>query len=120
MNSVEVGKKAHDLAKKLWPINRSITGDGVRDTLSELRKYLPDLRVFEVPTGTKVFDWIVPQEWSVNEAWLRDPCGSTVCDFREHNLHLVGYSVGFDGFVSKSELDKHLFSIPKSQVQYRT
>lgn len=122
MDCVEVGRQAHNLAKKLWPINRSITGSGVRETLIELRSHLPDLKFFEVPTGTKVFDWVVPQEWSVNDAWLNDPNGSRICDIREHNLHLVGYSVGFDGLVSKAELEKHLFSIPEkpSAIPYIT
>ena len=108
---LDIGRQAHQLAKQLWPINRSITGDGVRETLKILRGHLPDLKILEVPSGQKVFDWEIPKEWSVREAWIEAPDGRRFCDFNTNNLHLVGYSVGIDATVTKNELDKHLFSL---------
>ena len=108
---LDIGRQAHQLAKQLWPINRSITGNGVRETLKILRGHLPDLKILEVPSGQKVFDWEIPKEWSVREAWIEAPDGRRFCDFNTNNLHLVGYSVGIDATVTKNELDKHLFSL---------
>ena len=108
---LDIGRQAHQLAKQLWPINRSITGNGVRETLKILRGHLPDLKILEVPSGQKVFDWKIPKEWSVREAWIEAPDGRRFCDFNTNNLHLVGYSVGIDATVTKNELDKHLFSL---------
>ena len=68
-----IGNDIHRLATELWPINRSITGDGVRLTLEILKRKLPNLTIYEVPTGTQVFDWVVPKEWKVKEAWIKDP-----------------------------------------------
>ena len=110
---LDIGRQAHQLAKQLWPINRSITGDGVRETLKILRGHLPDLEILEVPSGQKVFDWKIPKEWSVREAWIEAPDGRRFCDFNTNNLHLVGYSVGIDATLTKNELDKHLFSLPE-------
>ena len=108
---LDIGRQAHQLAKQLWPINRSITGNGVRETLKILRGHLPDLKILEVPSGQKVFDWEIPKEWSVREAWIEAPDGRRFCNFNTNNLHLVGYSVGIDATVTKNELDKHLFSL---------
>lgn len=110
---LDIGRQAHQLAKQLWPINRSITGNGVRETLKILRGHLPDLKILEVPSGQKVFDWKIPKEWSVREAWIEAPDGRRFCDFNTNNLHLVGYSVGIDATLTKNELDKHLFSLPE-------
>ena len=110
---LDIGRQAHQLAKQLWPINRSITGDGVRETLKILRGHLPDLEILEVPSGQKVFDWKIPKEWSVREAWIEAPDGRRFCDFNTNNLHLVGYSLGIDATLTKNELDKHLFSLPE-------
>ena len=96
---------------RLWPILRSITGVGVRQThdiLSELVK----LERHEIPTGTPVFDWVIPKEWVVKEAYLIDPSGQRILDIQENNLHLLNYSVAFKGIVSKAELEKHLYSLP--------
>ena len=73
-----IGNKIYNLAKRLWPINRSITGNGVRDTLKILREICPKMKIIEVPSGKKVFDWKVPKEWNVKEAWLRDPDGKKI------------------------------------------
>jgi aminopeptidase-like protein len=110
---LDIGRQAHQLAKQLWPINRSITGDGVRETLKILCGHLPNLKILEVPSGQKVFDWKIPKEWSVREAWIEGPDGRRFCDFNTNNLHLVGYSGGIDATVTKNELDKHLFSLPE-------
>ena len=81
-----IGQKAYSLAKELWPINRSITGEGVRKTLSIIKKIIPDLKIFEVKSGTKAFDWTVPLEWYVKDAWIKDPSGKRVCEFKKNNL----------------------------------
>lgn len=101
-----------ELVKRLYPICRSITGDGVRQTLAIIQGELPDLRVVEVPSGTQVFDWTIPDEWNVAGARLVDPDGRTIVDFAEHNLHLVGYSEPVDRLVPLEELQEHLYSRP--------
>lgn len=106
-----IGKEIHNLARKLWPINRSITGDGVRKTLSIIKEILPDLKIVEVPSGTKVFDWIVPSEWRVRDAYIVTPSGRKICQFSNNNLHLVGYSIPINQKISFSELNKHLYSL---------
>lgn len=109
----KIGDELHRLARQLWPINRSITGDGVRETLSILREYLPSMTIHEVPSGTKVLDWVVPREWRVRDAYVVSPNGTKICDFRSNNLHLVGYSTSFRGRVDLSELQRHLYSLPE-------
>lgn len=107
------GVMIHALASKLWPLNRSLTGDGVRSTLSIIKEEIPDLNVFEVPSGTQVFDWTVPKEWRVNDAYIISPSGKKICDFRKNNLHLVGYSIPVRVKISLNELQNHLYSLPK-------
>ena len=107
-----IGKEIHQFAKELWPINRSITGDGVRETLERISKHLTRLSIKSVSSGTQVFDWIVPNEWNVKEAYIITPSGKKICDFSLNNLHLVGYSIPFKGTVSLNELKKHLYTIP--------
>ena len=89
-----------ELVKKLFPLCRSITGDGVRATLKILGRRIP-LEVVEVPTGTKAFDWVVPQEWNIKDAYVLDPAGKKIIDFKKNNLHLVGYSVPVDKTTDK-------------------
>jgi aminopeptidase-like protein len=109
-----LGAQIHALARRLWPINRSITGDGVRETLALLKSlHLPDLQIHEVPTGTRVLDWTVPREWKVREAYLVTPAGERICDFSRNNLHLVGYSVPMHCRLSLAELQPHLYSLPE-------
>jgi aminopeptidase-like protein len=111
-NKLSVGDSIFALASRLWPINRSLTGNGVRETLNELKKLLPDLQIHEVPSGTQVFDWTIPNEWNVREAWIEAPDGERVVDFAENNLYLVGYSVPVDVTLSLGELQQHLHSLP--------
>ena len=85
------GELIFDFAKRLWNYPRSITGDGLRDTLHEIKLLLPNLVIHEVPTGTKAFDWTVPKEWNVKDAYILKPDGTKICDFKNNNLHLFHY-----------------------------
>ncbi|RMH17872.1 MAG: DUF4910 domain-containing protein [Acidobacteria bacterium] len=116
-----VGREIHQLAREAYPICRSITGDGVRQTLALLRRHLP-LEVHEVASGTEVFDWRVPREWNVRDAWVKDASGKRVIDFRAHNLHLLNYSVPVRRRLSLEELRPHLYSLPEAPelIPYRT
>jgi len=107
------GQELHDLARRLWPLHRSLTGEGTRQTLRILQEYLPGLVIHEVPSGTSAFDWTVPDEWNVRGARLIGPDGSTVLDYADSNLHVVGYSVPVDVELTLEELQPHLHSIPE-------
>jgi len=107
------GQELHDLARRLWPIHRSITGNGTRETLRILQEYLPGLTINEVPTGTQVFDWTIPDEWNVRGAQLVGPDGEVVVDYADSNLHIVGYSIPVDMELTLEELRPHLHSIPE-------
>ena len=116
MNNLDsdfIGYQLHNLAKKLWPINRSITGCGVRETLSIIKKIIPKLTVIEIPTGSKVFDWKIPKEWRVNDAYIISPSGKKICCFKKNNLHLVGYSIPIHTRLNLSQLKKNLYTLPK-------
>ncbi len=102
----------HALAKRLFPICRSITGNGVRETLKVLKEHVP-LKIREVPSGTKVFDWTVPREWNISDAYVVDAAGNKVIDFKENNLHVIGYSMPIDTEVTLEELQGHLYSLPE-------
>lgn len=106
------GAAMMELAKKLWPLNRSLSGDGVRETLGIIQKEIPALEVHGINSGERVFDWTVPEEWAVSEAYILDPSGQRICDFRTNNLHLVGYSAPFEGVLGLEELQEHLHSLP--------
>ncbi len=108
-----IGFEIHDFARQLWGLNRSITGEGVRETLLKIANHLPNMKVHSVPTGTKVFDWTVPKEWHVREAYIVAPSGKKICDFSKNNLHLLGYSVPFEGSLSLGELKKRLHTLPE-------
>lgn len=110
---VAPGHAMHNLASRLWPLNRSLTGEGVRQTLTILQEYLPTLAIHEVPSGMTCFDWTVPREWRVREAWVKDASGSKVIDFSRNNLHLVGYSIPVDTHLSLDELQEYLYSLPE-------
>lgn len=112
IDRVELGRTMLGWVEDLFPLNRSLTGDGVRETLRFLAGIVPGLRIHEVPSGTKVFDWTVPDEWNVREAFIADADGTRLIDFSENNLHLVGYSVPFHGRLSREELEGHLHSLP--------
>ncbi len=116
-----VGARMHDLIRALYPICRSITGDGVRQTLEILRQLVP-LTVHEVPSGTRVLDWTVPREWNIREAYIKDPKGALVVDFKASNLHVVGYSVPVRTKLPLHELREHLFTLPDAPdlIPYRT
>ncbi|MFA5849816.1 MAG: DUF4910 domain-containing protein [Bacteroidales bacterium] len=107
-----IGENMYSWAKDLFPINRSITGPGVRETLDYLSRLIPDLRILSIPTGTKVFDWVVPDEWSVRDAYIADEKGERIIDFKKNNLHLVGYSEAIDIWLELDELEPFLYSIP--------
>lgn len=100
-----------ELFDRLFPITRSITGPGVRDTLAILGEHVP-LEVLGIPTGTKVFDWEIPPEWHISEAWIKDAEGRTVVDFRDHNLHVVNFSTAVDRVMTLEELKPHLHTVP--------
>src|SRR5687767_3575442 len=106
------GARAYALAQELFPICRSITGPGVRETLRILARDVPELSTNEVPSGTQCFDWTVPPEWSVTEAYIEDEAGQRIVDFRDSNLHVVGYSAPIDRTMSLDELRPHLHSLP--------
>ncbi|MBW2975078.1 DUF4910 domain-containing protein [Candidatus Woesearchaeota archaeon] len=106
----ETGEEIYELLKILYPICRSITGDGVRQTLNIIKEHIP-VRIYEVPTGTKAFDWEVPEEWNIKDAYVMDESGNKVIDFKKSNLHVVGYSVPVDKQVSLPELDQNLHSL---------
>lgn len=106
-----VGKEIHDLAKSLWGINRSLSGEGVRQTLEVIKTVIPNLKICEAASGTAVFDWTIPQEWKVNAAYIIAPDGSKICDFSVNNLHLMGYSESFKGTLSLQELNDRLYSL---------
>lgn len=108
-----VGSVMYQLCKELWPITRSITGDGVRETLSILQRELPDLKIYAVESGTNVFDWQVPNEWNISDAYIEDEQGQRIIDFKENNLHVVGYSTPVDKWVGLEELEMHLYSLPE-------
>jgi len=96
---------------RLWPITRSLTGNGNRDTLKILSEII-DLKVIEVPSGTQCFDWNVPPEWNIKEAWIKNSKGEKIVDFSKSNLHILGYSEPFQGNLSFEELKSHLYTLP--------
>jgi aminopeptidase-like protein len=121
MNSQTVGQDIYRLIETLYPICRSITGDGFRESMQILKNLIP-LEVNEVPTGTQAFDWIVPREWNIQDAYVKNAKGEKVIDFQKSNLHILNYSVPFHGKVQLAELKEHLYSIPehKDWIPYRT
>jgi aminopeptidase-like protein len=119
--TAEVGSEIFELLRQLYPICRSISGDGVRQTFELLVRLLP-LDVTEVPTGTAVFDWTVPREWNIRDAWVADAEGKRLVDFRASNLHVLGYSVPVHTRLTLSELRDHLFTHPTQPdwIPFRT
>jgi aminopeptidase-like protein len=106
------GQGMYDLAVRLFPICRSLTGSGVRQTLGIIRERLPDLKLHEVPSGTRCFDWTVPDEWNIRDAYIVGPDGRKIANFADNNLHVVGYSEPVDQTIALAELQKHLHWLP--------
>jgi aminopeptidase-like protein len=116
-----IGRDMHALAAELYPICRSLTGDGVRRTLDILREHIP-LSSIEVSSGTPVFDWVVPDEWNIRDAWIADEHGARIVDFSGNNLHVVGYSTPIRQRMALADLKPHLHSLPEQPdlIPYRT
>jgi len=111
------GKKIYDLAAKIFPYCRSVTGDGVRQTLKDLSDYISEddgigFTLHEIPSGTRVFDWKVPKEWIIREAYIEREDGTRIIDMKENNLHVMGYSVAVDEWVNIDELLTHVYTEP--------
>lgn len=121
MTTDNIGPQMYRLVAELYPICRSITGDGFRETLRVIRGHVP-LEVHEVPTGTKVFDWIVPKEWNIRDAYVKNGKGERIIDFQQSNLHVLNYSTPVNARMSLAELRPHLFSLPEHAdwIPYRT
>ncbi|HMQ31275.1 MAG TPA: DUF4910 domain-containing protein [Chloroflexaceae bacterium] len=117
----DLGAELYALVAELFPLCRSITGDGLRATLRRVGELIP-LAMHEVPSGTPVFDWTVPKEWNIRDAYIADGRGERVVDFRRSNLHVVGYSTPVRRRMSLAELRPHLFSMPEQpeRIPYRT
>lgn len=115
------GQAMHQFVAELYPICRSITGDGVRKTLALIREHIP-ITVCEVPSGLQVFDWTVPPEWNIRDAYIKNSVGERIVDFQKSNLHVVGYSIPVNARMGLSELKEHLFSEPGQPdlIPYRT
>ena len=111
MKIEKIGKEMYELVKRLFPICRSITGNGIRETLKVIQEHIP-IKIHEVPTGTKAFDWTVPKEWNIKDAYVMDKDGNKIIDFKKNNLHVVGYSTPLNKSVALSELQDHLYSLP--------
>jgi aminopeptidase-like protein len=108
-----IGTQMHQWAQDLFPIRRSLSGPGVRETLAYLKKLMPDLQIHAIASGTKALDWTVPDEWTLREAYVEDAKGRRVIDLANHGLHVLGYSEPVDTWLDLEELDKHLYSLPE-------
>ncbi len=121
LDASNIGRQAYQLIAELYPICRSITGDGVRRTLEILKQHVP-LTVHEIPTGTQVFDWTVPREWNIRDAFIKNSQGERIVDFQKCNLHVISYSVPVSRRMTLAELQSHLFTLPEHPdwIPYRT
>jgi len=111
-NFNQIGTKMYQWATDLFPICRSLTGQGVRDTLSYLQQQIPELTIESIKSGEQVFDWQVPQEWNIKQAFIENETGERVIDFTNSNLHVMGYSEPIDKVIELEELNTHLYSLP--------
>lgn len=111
-NTMHIGDAMIDFMVEMWPINRSITGDGIRATLRMIQAKLPQLEIKEISSGEKVLDWTVPEEWRIDSARLTSPDGQIIADLTTNNLHVMGYSESVDVKLSLEELEPHLYSLP--------
>jgi len=107
----KIGQEMYGWATDLFPINRSLTGDGVRKTLNYIKNIVLEMNIIEVPSGTKCFDWTIPREWNCDDGYIIDPDGNKICDFKINNLHVVGYSTPIDKEIEYEELVEHLYHI---------
>jgi len=116
-----IGEGMYELISDLYPVCRSITGNGVRSTLERIARQIP-IAVHEVPSGTPVFDWVVPREWNIDDAYVITPTGEKIAEFKRHNLHVLNYSVPVHKNVTLEELKQHLFTLPEHPdwIPYRT
>ena len=112
MKKILDGSEMYSWAQDLFPICRSLTGEGVRDTLSYLKKLLPDLDVHEIKSGDNVLDWQVPQEWNIKDAYIKNEKGEKIIDFHQNNLHVVSYSEPIDTTLQLNDLQRNLHSLP--------
>jgi len=121
IDTERLGLEMYNLIAELYPICRSITGDGVRKSLQIIQNHIP-LKVHEVPTNTPVFDWTVPKEWNIRDAYIKDETGKKIVDFQKSNLHVLNYSIPIHKKMPLSELKEHLFSMPDRPdwIPYRT
>lgn len=104
------GEYIYEIAERIFPICRSITGNGVRETLRIIREYVPELKIVEVPSGTQVFDWTVPKEWNIKDAYIENQDGERIIDFKNNNLHVLGYSYPLNKYMSLSELKEIVYT----------
>jgi aminopeptidase-like protein len=118
---IDYTKEIDILLKRLFPINRSITGNGNRRTLKILQEYIP-LKIKEYPSGQQVYDWTIPKEWNINDAWIKDENGEKLIDFKNSNLHIISYSIPTHKKIKWEELKKHLFYLKElpNAIPYRT
>lgn len=105
---MRTGQAMYEFAGKLFPIGRSLTGEGVRESLRLIKEQVPELEILSVPSGTQVFDWTVPKEWEIREAYIEDEQGRRIVDYQENNLHVMGYSVPVDRYVRLEELLQYI------------
>src|SRR5262245_9364777 len=121
MDLTKAGQEKHSLMTDLYPICRSITGEGFRQTLKIIQDVIP-LEISEVPSRTEVFDWNVPREWNIRDAYIKDSSGKKIVDFQKSNLHVMSYSIPVNRKMSLEELKPHLFSLPEHPdwIPYRT
>ena len=116
-----IGNDMYELMERLYPITRSITGKGVRKTLKIFQDSI-DLQIHEVTTGTKVFDWTVPEEWNIDDAYIMNKNGEKIVDFKKSNIHILQYSEKIEKKIGLEELKKHIFTLPEQPdtIPYRT
>lgn len=116
MNNVKVGQRIYDLCSRIFPICRSLMGEGVRETLRVLDEYIADMgyhfNITEVPTDTQVYDWTVPKEWVIRNAYIEDEARNRIVDFKDNNLHVMGYSAPVDEWMDLSEMGEYIYTQP--------
>jgi aminopeptidase-like protein len=119
--TADIGEAIFALASEIYPICRSITGAGVRQTLDAVAKHI-ELEIHEVPTGTAVFDWVIPREWNIRDAYIKNERGEKIVDFAQSNLHVMSYSVPVRQRISLAELRQHVYTLPNEPdlIPYRT